>query len=411
MIKIKVSPTCTATCEKCSLDLFTHVEANEYFSLNKSVVHSCCVSFGLVIYAQKEFYYKDRHLPGLNEQSFKGIALFLVEFFNKMYQLKAIEIAIGHEHSHLNNLCYLMVIITFRSNFNKTLYPMVFNLNDKSLPEFYNFPLLALKLKAKNQTVMKQYLKKKNIFRYHTNDSQSSLNQSLLSNSFVINETLASMPKETIKDDESFWILNDDFLNKFPLIRKWITQYAKPKSLRCRKALLLYSKEDYPFYNYFIKDVKECAMFTLTFNKVSLQCENPKAIILKDMETYTLSYEDTWLSLLNGNKAMIQQDDGTSNVWKYNIPCIVITQNHYLLSSLYHNEKFRNCIIFQEISKENIIEKCEADFSNILFNDLIKKEDDFTDINKMSMLPKQNVSTLLKKKRRHSTSEEETNDK
>ena len=128
------------------------------------------------------------------------------------------------------------------------------------------------------------------------------------------------------------------------------------------------------------------------------------------METYTLSYEDTWLNLLNGNKAMIQQNDGTTNVWKYNIPCIVITQNHYLLSSLYHNEKFRNCIIFQEISKEDVIDKCEADFSNKLFNDLIEKEDDITDINDSSF-PQQNVSTLIKRKRKQSTSEEETNDK
>ena len=408
MIKIKVSPSCTATYEKCSLDLFSHVEDNEYFSINNTIVHSCCVSFGMVIYAKKEFYSKDRHLPGLNEQSLRGIALFLSEFFNKMYQLKTIEIAIGHEHSNINNLCYLMVIITFRSNFNKTLYPMLFKLNDESPLEINNFPFLALKLKAKNQTVMKQYLKKKNIFRYHSN--QSSLNQSLLSNSFFINETTPLKSKYTITDDESFWILNNDFLNKFPLIRKWIIHYAKPKSLRCRKALLLYSKDDYPFYNYFIKDIKECAIFTFTFNQGGHQCENPKAIILKDMETYTLSYEDTWLNLLNGNKAMIQQNDGTTNVWKYNIPCIVITQNHYLLSSLYHNEKFRNCIIFQEISKEDVIDKCEADFSNKLFNDLIEKEDDITDINDSSF-PQQNVSTLIKRKRKQSTSEEETNDK
>ena len=157
MIKIKVSSSCTATCEKCSLDLFSHVEANEYFSINKTIVRSCCVSFGMFIYAKKEFYSKDRRLPGLNEQSLKGIALFLSEFFNKMYQLKTIEIAIGHEHSNINNLCYLMVIITFRSNFNKTLYPMLFKLNDESPLEINNFPFLALKLKANNQTVMKQY--------------------------------------------------------------------------------------------------------------------------------------------------------------------------------------------------------------------------------------------------------------
>lgn len=408
MIKIKVCPTCTATCEKTSLDFFSHVEATEYFGLNKNIIHSSCVSLGIAIYAQKEFYDdNNKHIPGaLNEQCLNRIASFFIEYFDKMYHVKVIEIAIGHEHSQINNYCFLMIVMTFRSNFNKTLYPMIVTLKDEDLSEIKDFPFLVLKLKAKNQNIIKSYLKKRNLYRYPINGIQQTLNTSLLSNI-----SISPIKYENILDN-SIWILNEDFLYKFPIIKKWLIHYATPNNLRCRKALLIYSKIDYPFYNNFIKDIKECAMFSETFNQIQFNCNNPKAVILKDMETYTLSYEDTWKGLLNGNKAMIHHDNGTSFEWKFNIPCIVITQNRFLLSSLYHNEEFRKSIMFQEISKEDVNDKCEADFSNKLIKDLIEfEEDDYQDINESLFYPHKEECQLLKQKRKQSNSEEETDDK
>lgn len=393
-MEILVSKDCKVSFTRFNLLFYNHFENTNYFTVNKRIIHSCCNSIGLAIYADPSFYSKnpngnkDIHLPGIEKEDFLNkLCSFLQLYFQKHFSTKIKKIFIGHEHTDKQKLCFLQLVLTFEEMFFKTLHPIIIKFNYPSIPEINNFRFLCLKLKAKSQSVIGKYCTKPDLYFNNCLDNKEKKPQI----SFKTPFESPSLTKRNKQDNlvpsrnsspaplSDFWIKNEEFLSKYPLIRKWLDHYAIPSYLRTRKALLLYteSNNNIQYYKNIVRNKLECAFFDNTFQKETV-FGNPKLVILNDMETYTLCYEDTWLGLLSGNESVIVCDDGTSYQWNYRIPCLVITKNKFLIRELFLNEKFKNLVVFQEIRDENAANfgDCEVDFSNCLFEELNEKTRD-----------------------------------
>ena len=55
-MEILVSKDCKVSFTRFNLLFYNHFENTNYFTVNKRIIHSCCNSIGLAIYADPSFY-------------------------------------------------------------------------------------------------------------------------------------------------------------------------------------------------------------------------------------------------------------------------------------------------------------------------------------------------------------------
>ncbi|AXH73950.1 MAG: replication-associated protein [Cressdnaviricota sp.] len=382
--------------QKKFTDEFNHLDDTTHFVSNKQVSQSNCSSLGIVVYGNSSFYSvhplenKNKHLPWLvNDQDFyRFLFLSVFEHFGKV----PAQIVFGHEHGTNNQKCHLQICVTFSEPFRGTFRPCLVDfarITEDPLNELPNdFSLLFMAQKARNANALKNYCMKDGQFFYLYPDKAIQIvrkkdkqgnekvdafatvvkNRDLMTQEQAQDLILTHDPRtgitmfknveyalqKMLKDDAPpfEWRFPEHLKGKYPLVEKWYEDYCITDLPR-RKALLLYSKErclgKTTFATSLVNHEKYVAVFRNTFTN-PLPGQEPKLLVLDDMAPYNTDNKETWKALVASEPTAIRAAY-TNFRWEYRVPCIITTNNLFLLKQLLFSSDFKHQICFQEITE------------------------------------------------------------
>jgi hypothetical protein len=134
----------------------------------------------------------------------------------------------------------------------------------------------------------------------------------------------------------------------------WFHKYCLTENMDRRKALLIYSEKralgKTRFACELVNHLEYVVIFRNSFAKAFMEGKTPKLLVLDDMKPYTHENKETWKALVAGEETAIR-DAYANFAWKLKIPCIITTNNYFLVKALRISPEFNTQIIFQEITE------------------------------------------------------------
>lgn len=362
------------------------------------------ISLGMVIYAEPTFYSADKdknediHLPGVTNKETRDLYIFILSsLFFDHYGVKPKQIVFGHEHGFSNGKCHLQICVLFNQSFRSTVKPGFFTVDFPVVAPLgidQNIGLvrfLYMAQKAKNPRALLNYCMKDGDFFYsdpsaaiqyvHKKNAKGELTDKIDAFATVVkNRTLmdvsqakdliltheprtgitlyknieSALNSEMAKSLPSFeWRYPEYLLNRYPTIERWFNQWCKPDDLSRRKALLLYSDKrcmgKTEFSLSLVNDPAYVVIFRNSFVD-SVKDKQPKLLILDDMSPYSTNNKETWKALVASQPTAIRDAYMNYN-WEFRVPCIITTNNLFLVQQLYRSKDFNTQVVFQEISE------------------------------------------------------------
>lgn len=425
---------------------FDQFEDNSYAIANKKVSQTSSVTLGIVVYAEPSFYStdleinEDLHLPGLENIECRDVyrqmfSKLFKDFFNKEVD----QIVFGHEHGTTNGKCHLQICLTFKEPFRGTVYPFMVSFESvKDIPSYFDSSFLRVKLlfmaqRARRPNALAQYCMKDGKF-FYLDDSKAIkyvykmdkkgeptdkinafatvvANRSLLDVEQAKNLILTHDPRTGIVNYRNIeialtselcpsvpcfeWSFPEHMKGKYPLIEKWFSQWCIPEDLKRRKGLLLYSQKRCLGKTEFALSLVNHESYYVIFRNSFVDClkgKTPKLLVLDDMAAYTTANKETWKALVSGQSTAIR-DCFVNCSWNYRVPCIITTNNIFLVQQLMKSSEFNTQIIFQEISEYMGPPGTQPESM-----DYVEKDFSSETLEKVDLLMKESEEKFLKKK-------------
>lgn len=379
---------------------YDHIQDDHQFLSIKTVTRSSAKMIGMVIYGDVSFYFnekekdEDNHLAGVSNEEGRSFYLSLLsDYFYYCFGERPKQIVAGHEHGDNNGKCHLQLCISFDDVFRGTIRPGFFEFLPSSA-DFLGFSgkrFLFMAQKARNPRALTQYCMKDGDFFYlnpndaikyvHKKDSKGEETEKI--DAFAtIYKNKALIDVDQAKDliltheprtgftmyknlEYAFnselaaqipplqWIYPEHLKGKYPLIEKWFNTWCVTEDLRRRKSLLLYSKKRCLGKTEFACSLVNDPRYAVIFRNSFVDClkdKVPKLLVMDDMTPYTQQNKETWKALVASQPTAIR--DAYLNInWEYRLPCIITTNNLFLVSLLRQSSDFNTQIIFHEIDE------------------------------------------------------------
>ena len=415
---------------------FNQIENTEFFTATKKSTKSYCYSCTICIYCEASFYSSSflknvsLHLPGIdNDPKLKLYVELVSHFFMKVYGSELTKVFISHEHSKKSGKCHLVICVFFKDCFNKKISPFIFYFANNALnaAKERQVRLLLMKLKSKYSSAIFQFIQNSKLMGEHKQEAMFLLEEKeetkdkefIDINNQNENENANENQNENETEDDNLFqsplTTNNNFnpfsdnnfsiflsphpdenelkekeknqeLFKHLLIEKWYNHYYKPKGLRRRKSLLLFTSivnklnSLLGFSKGLVEGENNYVILKEQFCNINgIENKAPKLLILYEMDVSTLKYHQIWSNILSGQKVVALNESSCGLFcWDFQTPCIIITSNILLVKELLCDEQLKEYLICQEITEndedineQNKSENVEIDFSSKVFQELI----------------------------------------
>lgn len=338
-------------------------------------------SIGLVLYAPPDRYPTDMAMVSSYhiEVSYRDTLNAVAAYLNGRACLVK-QILLGHEHGTKLKKCHYQMCVEFERNVNIVIKPQVITI--------CGHELLMMAQTARNTHALKNYCKKEGDFHWLYEDKKVSMvyKKDKKGNNVGIDPfktVLMNKTNLTVSDAKDL-IFNGDtrtafvsynniknaidgliapqlpefefsypkhLLGRYPGIEEWFNKYCTPYSMLRRKALVLYSKArglgKTMFAESLVNHPGYYVKFRNSFTPIP-EGKDPKLVILDDMSGFTDMNKESWKALFVGQETAIR--DCYYNVyWPYNVPCIVTTNNLFLITRLVSSPEFNTSAYYVEV--------------------------------------------------------------
>ena len=365
---------------------FSHFEKTEHFDLNRDGIRPTRTTsaYGIVVYGEKCMYetggeQKNIHIPNSKLEIMEKMARTLEE----KHSLAIRNVLAGHEHGKETQKCHMQMIVWLTNEKSITIRPGVLTMPDGTR-------LLYMAQRGRNPQALRNYCKKDGDFEYlHPEQGVKTIfkklkngeekvdvwatviqNSENLTRDEKMDMILTHEPRTAItmyknieyaldKQTQSValppeWAYPEHLKGKYPIIENWFTNWARPDDLLRRKALLLYSSKramgKTQFATRLLNDQIYVVTFRNTFSQGCIEGKTPKLVILDDMNCYTKENRETWKALVAGEPTSIR-DAYMNYTWNHRAPCIITTNNPFLVYQMLSSEAFNTQIDMQEITE------------------------------------------------------------
>lgn len=341
---------------------------------------------GMVVYSTKSLYKDDtnENLSIHIKYSKEEVMEMLLGWTSKL-EADVDQITIGHEHGNLNGKCHYQVVIFLTKPINLRVQP--FHSQDNNLIFMFQ--------KARNPRALQTYCMKEHDFTHlyphkclkkvqvldKKGNPTNKINpyETIISNlgnlskedmrdliqthapkdyfmgQSNISKAIDSLFKKPLPEFEWIWPNWADNLTnqaEISLIKQWFYKWCTPSNLPRRQALVLYGKPclgKTKFCENLVNHTNYLVRFINRFNKDAMDEKTPKLLILDDMQYPSSDNIECWKQLLTGQTTSIR-DCYMNYQWKYEIPCIVLTNRLEIVTRFIKDPNFEGRVDIVEIS-------------------------------------------------------------